>query len=276
MIIKNVTSTLMATMLLIFATYTHASSVSYVLDQSNRFEDGIDYLSVTLTDEAQEGLLSVTVSILPALQSLLGNTAGIEAFSFNLGDDVRTGHGKSSFWGGHMHAEWCGHIDHMGGGYEFDDKDESYENEWHGDDRHERKRYAGGHKEQRGRHGDVLTPRHFELPDGWHAKFNRGHGKQSMYDVTVFGRDPQDPLQFLVEGLGIEDILDEFAVRVTGLSTVCESDGEVEECFDDEISAYFYGGRLVEDPVVVPLPASAWLLGSGLLGLLGIARRRRS
>jgi len=21
-----------------------------------------------------------------------------------------------------MHAEWCGHIDHMGGGYEFDDK----------------------------------------------------------------------------------------------------------------------------------------------------------
>jgi len=32
----------------------------------------------------------------------------------------------------------------------------------------------------------------------------------------------------------------------------------------------------VSDPVVVPVPAAVWLFGSGLLGLVGIARRRRS
>ena len=49
------------------------------------------------------------------------------------------------------------------------------------------------------------------------------------------------------------------------------------KCTEDEISAYFYGGRLVDGPpTVVPLPASIWLLGSGMLGLLGIARRKRS
>lgn len=272
MIIRNITNTITAGLLLVFSMSTQASTVSYILDQSDRFEDGVDYLSVTLSDELEEGLLSVTVSILPALQSLLGDAAGIEAFSFNLDDSVQTGYGHSRFWGGHMHGDWCGHIDHMGGGHEFGDKDENHEGMWHARERHE-----GGHEGHEGHNGDVLTRRNFELPDGWHAKFNRGRGMQSMYDVTVFGRDSQDPLQFFVEGLSIEDILDEFAVRVSGLSTVCESDGEVEECFDDEISAYFYGGRLVnEPPVVIPLPASVWLLGSGMLGLLGIARRKRS
>lgn len=32
----------------------------------------------------------------------------------------------------------------------------------------------------------------------------------------------------------------------------------------------------VEDHAVVPVPAAAWLFGSGLLGLVGVARRKRS
>jgi len=37
-------------------------------------------------------------------------------------------------------------------------------------------------------------------------------------------------------------------------------------------------GGLVDEPVVpqVPLPAAVWLLGSGLLGLLALGRRRRA
>lgn len=32
---------------------------------------------------------------------------------------------------------------------------------------------------------------------------------------------------------------------------------------------------VMADQVVVPLPAAVWLFGSGLLGLMGIARQRK-
>jgi hypothetical protein len=35
-----------------------------------------------------------------------------------------------------------------------------------------------------------------------------------------------------------------------------------------------FGWLLVSDPVVVPVPAAVWLFGSGLLGLIGVARRK--
>jgi hypothetical protein len=34
-------------------------------------------------------------------------------------------------------------------------------------------------------------------------------------------------------------------------------------------------GLTIVDPEPVPLPAAVWLFGSGLLGLLGIARRKK-
>jgi len=269
MTIRNITNTITTGMLLLFATCTQAASVSYILDQSNRFEDGVDYLSVTLSDDAGEGMLSVTVNILPALQSLLVGNAGIEAFSFNVGDGVQAGgHGRSGLWGGYMHGKWCGHIDHMGGGHRFENDDEGY-----GDHKGEGHKGKGGHNGHNGHNGDMLTRRDFELPDGWHTRFNRGRGQSSMYDVTVLGRDPQDPLQFFIEGLSIEDILDEFAVRVTGLSADCGAASHHGKCFARDTRAYFYGDG---PPTVIPLPASIWLLGSGMLGLVGIARRKRS
>jgi hypothetical protein len=39
-------------------------------------------------------------------------------------------------------------------------------------------------------------------------------------------------------------------------------------------TSYTFRGELIEEEV--PLPAAAWLMGSGLLGLAGVARRRRS
>ena len=40
-------------------------------------------------------------------------------------------------------------------------------------------------------------------------------------------------------------------------------------------SGVFYD-NLNFDRVVVPVPAAVWLFGSGLLGLIGIARRKKS
>ena len=37
-----------------------------------------------------------------------------------------------------------------------------------------------------------------------------------------------------------------------------------------------FSGNLTQVPPSVPVPAAAWLMGSGLLGLVGVARRRRS
>lgn len=43
-----------------------------------------------------------------------------------------------------------------------------------------------------------------------------------------------------------------------------------------EDKSYLYYALAVHDGDVVPVPASAWLFGSGLLGLIGISRRRKA
>jgi hypothetical protein len=39
--------------------------------------------------------------------------------------------------------------------------------------------------------------------------------------------------------------------------------------------AFMYQDYTITYPSSVPLPAAAWLFGSGLLGLIGVARRKR-
>jgi len=50
--------------------------------------------------------------------------------------------------------------------------------------------------------------------------------------------------------------------------------GPVDGCISD---AYFDNVRmLIEPPAAVPVPAAVWLFGSGLLGLVGVARRKKA
>ena len=44
----------------------------------------------------------------------------------------------------------------------------------------------------------------------------------------------------------------------------------------DTGAAAWYGHYLVKDASVVPVPAAVWMFGSGLLGLIGMARRKRT
>jgi len=48
--------------------------------------------------------------------------------------------------------------------------------------------------------------------------------------------------------------------------------GAVAGCLSD---AYFDNVQMLVEPPAVPVPAAVWLFGSGLLGLVGIARRKK-
>jgi hypothetical protein len=253
-------------MLLLFASVSQATTLTYILDQSKTFEDGIDYLSVTLTDDNPAGQLNVSVEILPALAGLLDEGGGIEAFGFSVVETVELGGHRPHHWNlwperehEHGRGAWCNHI------------------ERHGDD------YEGGEHHGEGKHHgdmDALTYGDFELPEGWKVSIGKPHREMLEHDVLVYGsrKNTQDPLLLSIAGLTVEDLIGEFTVLVSGLSGEehCEGgkDGRERECGRHRMSALFYGGRL-EDPVVVPIPAAMWLMGSGLLGLVGVARRRR-
>ncbi|TCV88992.1 VPLPA-CTERM sorting domain-containing protein [Sulfurirhabdus autotrophica] len=59
-----------------------------------------------------------------------------------------------------------------------------------------------------------------------------------------------------------------FAAHVAGFtSNLSDANGMV-------TSAYFAGSTTTLPPNLVPVPAAAWLLGSGLIGLVGLARRK--
>ena len=68
---------------LFMASSSHAASVSYFLDQSNKLADGINYLKVTISDGAA-GSIDFTVEALQPLLDLAGDNFGIQKFGFNI------------------------------------------------------------------------------------------------------------------------------------------------------------------------------------------------
>lgn len=142
----------------------------------------------------------------------------------------------------------------------------------------------------------------FLLPDGWKVQFNKGMSEAGKFDARIMGTGQarQDPLQFSVLGMSLEDIIPGFASHVAGFETEHGDSWDEHPDFDKEhpafnrehpdfadfdrehpdfegmrhvSSAFFYGDRLVSE---VPVPAAFWLFGSGMLLLGRIASRRRS
>lgn len=75
-----------AGMLMFAALPTHAASVSFFLDQSNKLPDGTNYLSVMLTES--EGGVNVVVNTLDPFNSIRGDHFGIQKFGFGLSNGV--------------------------------------------------------------------------------------------------------------------------------------------------------------------------------------------
>ena len=73
--------------LLLGPTLTSATTVTYILDQSNVLADDVDYLSVMISDNT-EGQLDFRVSTLSPLSDQAGNNYGIQSFGLNSPGDL--------------------------------------------------------------------------------------------------------------------------------------------------------------------------------------------
>ncbi len=106
-----------------------------------------------------------------------------------------------------------------------------------------------------------------------------GSGREDGFGLFQYRVDTksnkyaQNPLTFTISGIAGLTATD-FAVASTGTATAGE--GNVD--FAAHVVNYSVNGTTntgyVGGPAPVPLPGAVWLFGSGLMGLVGIARRR--
>ena len=127
----------------------------------------------------------------------------------------------------------------------------------------------------------ALSASKFILPSGWSVRSARnqdGFGRFDWVLTRSSSGSRLDPLTFQIKNVAGDTVLSyfdlstgssgqgnvAFAAHVAGFNSGTGDDEE-----DEITSAYIGGGT------PVPVPAAAWLLGSGLLGLMGFARRRQ-
>jgi hypothetical protein len=137
----------------------------------------------------------------------------------------------------------------------------------------------------------VLTASNLILPSGWSLTTDKnvsGFGRFE-YLLKGTGYSRQNPLSFTIKGMA-GDLPENYFELSTGAADQGKSafaahlaDFTSDKCTGASAncsSAFIGGGKLVGAPAesvpAVPLPASVWLLGSAVLGLLGVGRRHRS
>lgn len=99
------------------------------------------------------------------------------------------------------------------------------------------------------------------LADTWRIKWNERLGEFGPHDVIVkTGYVQGGELRFAVPGASLSDFDDFFTAHVDGFAISGRDKG---------VAGYFGGST----PTAAPVPAAVWLFGSGLLGLVGMARR---
>lgn len=199
--------------LLLAASPAFSASVSYLLNQSNKLPDGVDYLRVTLSDGAS-GAVDVQVEALSPLLDIAEDGFGISKFAFNLAPGTA--------------AEAA----------------------------------------------DVTG-----LPDDWNAKDSKRVSVYGRFDIVVKDGDgdPVPVLNFSIAGVDL-DTLASYAVSSTGHA-------ETHPFFVAQVERFNFAGDPKNihkalftdsgDAAVIPLPATAWLLGSAGMLLGGAVRRRR-
>lgn len=235
---------------LVGASAANAASVSYYLDQTNQsppFNDGTNYLIVTIDDNGGIGanggdsLITFTVDVINAQFTPTAGAFGIDNFSFNItGDSIAFSDSPNPAW--ILPTNWSANV----------------------------------------------VPPPSNQADGF-----------GTFDVQVFSSgaaNRKDPLVFSIDVAG--DTINSyfapstggagegnawFAAHVAGFVTstpdpqTCGTGGTIGVNGCTALSSAWFGGGNGENfpPNSVPLPAAVWLFGSGLVGMIGIARRRR-
>jgi len=183
-----------------------AASVSFLLDQSNKLLDDVNYLSVSLMDNDTGGV-NILVKTLDPLNSIAGDRFGIQKFSFGLSNDV----------------------------------------------------------------SEEIT----DLPDGWKARHNKHMDGFGRFDFQLQGKGwaRTDELSFKVSGVSLGNFDPLFTAQVAGLEWCNIADERHSLCSGkDCLTSANFTGSMSTTPV--PIPAAAWLFGSGLISLVTVARRK--
>lgn len=120
-----------------------------------------------------------------------------------------------------------------------------------------------------------------DLPDGWRVRHNRRMDGFGKFDIRLQGKGKNrtDELSFTVDGVTLGDFGSLMSAHVAGFEW-CDLDEWQRRNWCDgrncTTSAFFAGTMpSVPPPSQVPLPAAAWMFGSGLIGLAAVMRRKK-
>jgi hypothetical protein len=114
-----------------------------------------------------------------------------------------------------------------------------------------------------------------DLPDGWQVKHNKRMDGLGRFDFQLQGKGwaRTDELSFKVSGVSLGNFDALFTAHMAGFEWCNIGDERRSLCSGkDCLTSAYFAGSMSTTPV--PIPAAVWLFGSGLIGLVAVARRK--